>query len=41
MYIFTFDNEGLNPNDFIGWKDIEIEPIPKKILEVIGELHAN
>ena len=40
VYIFTFDNEGLNPNDFIGWKDIEIEPIPKKILEVIGELNA-
>ena len=39
-YVFTFDNEGLNPNDFIDWHDIELEPIPKKMLEVIGNLNA-
>ncbi len=39
-YIFTFDNEGLNPNDFIDWDGIELEPIPQKILEVIGNLNA-
>lgn len=41
VYIFTFDNEGLNPNDFVGWKNIEFEPIPQKILEVIGDLNAS
>ena len=40
-YIFSFDNEGLNPNDFIDWGDIELEPIPQKILEVIGNLNAH
>lgn len=40
-YIFTFDNEGLNPNDFFGWENIELEPIPKKIIEVIGDMNVN
>ncbi len=40
VYVFTFDNSGLNPNDFLDWKNIELEPIPQKILEIIGELHA-
>jgi adenine-specific DNA-methyltransferase len=40
VYVFSFDNSGLNPNDFIGWNDIELEPIPQKILEIIGELNA-
>jgi len=40
VYVFTFDNSGLNPNDFLGWKDIELEPIPQKLLEIIGELNA-
>jgi len=40
VYIFTFDNEGLNPNDLLNWNDIEIESIPQKILEVIGEINA-
>jgi adenine-specific DNA-methyltransferase len=40
VYVFTFDNSGLNPNDFIDWTDIELEPIPQKILEIIGDLNA-
>jgi adenine-specific DNA-methyltransferase len=40
VYVFTFDNSGLNPNDFLDWKNIELEPIPRKILEIIGELYA-
>lgn len=39
-YIFTFDKSGLNPNDFLDWKGISLEPIPQKILEVLGELYA-
>ena len=39
-YIFTFDNFGLNPNDFIDWKDVELEPMPQKILEILGGLNA-
>lgn len=40
VYVFTFDNSGLNPNDFLDWKNVELEPIPQKILEIIGELYA-
>jgi len=40
VYVFTFDNSGLNPNDFLDWKNVELEPIPRKILEIIGELYA-
>ena len=40
VYVFTFDNSGLNPNDFNGWNDVEFEPIPQKILEIIGENSA-
>ena len=40
VYVFTFDNSGLNPNDFLDWIDIELEPIPQKILEIIGDLNA-
>ncbi len=40
VYVFTFDNSGLNPNDFIGWNDIVLEPIPQKILEIIGGINA-
>ena len=36
VYVFTFDNAGLNPNDFLGWEDIELEAVPQKILEIIG-----
>jgi adenine-specific DNA-methyltransferase len=39
-YIFSFDKSGLNPNDFLDWKGISLEPIPQKILEVLGELYA-
>jgi len=40
VYVFSFDNSGLNPNDFLGWEDIELEPVPQKILEIIGAYHA-
>ena len=39
-YVFTFDNSGLNPSDFDDWEDIETEPIPQKILEVLGGYDA-
>jgi adenine-specific DNA-methyltransferase len=40
VYVFTFDNGGLNPNDFLEWNGIDLEPIPQKILEMIGDLSA-
>lgn len=39
-YIFTFDNSGLNPSDFDDWDEIETEPIPQRILEVLGGYDA-
>ena len=37
VYIFTFDQFGLNPNELLHWGDIEMEPIPQKILELVGD----
>lgn len=39
-YIFTFDPVDLNPSDYEDWKNIEIEPIPQNILEVLGGYDA-
>ena len=39
-YVFTFDNLGLNPLDFVDWEGIQVEPIPQKIMEVLGEVSA-
>lgn len=39
-YIFTFDNSGLNPSDYEEWANIDIEPIPQNILEVLGGYDA-
>jgi len=39
-YIFTFDKAGLNSNDFLDWDGISVEPIPQKILDVLGGLYA-
>jgi adenine-specific DNA-methyltransferase len=41
LYCFTFDSEGLNSEDFEDWLSIEIEPIPQKILELLGAQNAN
>ena len=38
--VFTFDNLGLNPLDFADWEGIQVEPIPQKIMEVLGEVSA-
>jgi adenine-specific DNA-methyltransferase len=34
LYCFTVDNHGLDKANFRGWKNIRIEPIPHKILDV-------
>jgi len=34
LYCFTVDPQGLDSNNFKGWKNIRIEPIPQKILDV-------
>jgi len=34
LYCFTVDNQGLDKANFSGWKNIRIEPIPQKILDV-------
>ncbi|MBK8873665.1 MAG: hypothetical protein IPN13_06985, partial [Bacteroidetes bacterium] len=34
LYCFTVDNHGLDKANFRGWKNIRLEPIPQKILDV-------
>jgi hypothetical protein len=40
IYAFTFDEEGINLDDFIDFKNVSIEPIPKKLLEMLETTHA-
>jgi adenine-specific DNA-methyltransferase len=39
-YIFTFDNEGLYTEDYEDWKDVTVEAIPQKILEILGAINV-
>jgi len=39
LYCFTLDYLGLDKNDFIGWDDIRLEPIPQKILDVYKDIY--
>ena len=39
-YIFTFDNEGLYTEDYEDWKDVIVEAIPQKILEILGAINV-
>lgn len=40
IYVFTFDEEGIDIDDFIDFKNVSIEPIPKKLLEILELTHA-
>ena len=39
LYCFTLDAFGLDKNNFIGWNDVILEPIPQKILDIYEEIH--
>ncbi len=39
LYCFTLDPLGLNKKDFSGWKDVTVEPIPQKILDVYKQIY--
>lgn len=38
LYCFTVDNNGLDKANFGGWKNIRLEPIPQKILDVYKKI---
>ena len=40
LYVFTFDDEGINPEDFENWSGIAIEPIPQKVLETLESAYV-
>jgi len=40
LYIFTFDDEGINPEEFEDWQGISIEPIPQKALETLESAYV-
>lgn len=39
LYCFTLDPLGLDKNDFVNWEDIQLEPIPQKILDIYEEIY--
>ncbi len=39
LYCFTLDPLGLDKKDFVGWKDVSLEPIPQKILDVYKQIY--
>jgi adenine-specific DNA-methyltransferase len=39
FYCFTLDPLGLNKKDFSGWKNVTVEPIPQKILDVYKQIY--
>ncbi len=39
LYCFTLDPLGLSKSDFMGWKDVILEPIPQKILDVYKQIY--
>ena len=39
LYCFTLDPLGLSKNDFTGWDDVDLEPIPQKILDVYKQIY--
>lgn len=41
LYCFTVDTQGLDKANFKGWKNIRLEPIPQKILDVYKRIFNN
>ena len=41
LYCFTIDNHGLDKANFRGWKNIRLEPIPYKILDIYKQIFKN
>jgi len=39
LYCFTLDPLGLDKNDFQGWENVSLEPIPQKILDIYEEIY--
>ncbi len=39
LYCFTLDPLGLNKDDFEDWQDVELEPIPQKILDIYEQIY--
>ncbi len=39
LYCFTLDSLGLNQEDFIGWEEVTLEPIPQKILDIYESIY--
>jgi adenine-specific DNA-methyltransferase len=39
LYCFTFNYLGLDRDDFIGWDDVRLEPIPQKILDIYKDIY--
>ena len=41
LYCFTIDNQGLDKANFSGWKNIRLESIPHKILDIYKRIFKN
>lgn len=39
LYCFTLDPLGLDKEDFVDWKGVNLEPIPQKILDIYEQIY--
>jgi len=39
LYCFTLNPRGLHKSEFTGWKNVSLEPIPQKILDVYKQIY--
>jgi len=39
VYCFTLDPLGLDKEDFVGWENVRLEPIPQKILDIYEQIY--
>lgn len=39
LYCFTLDPLGLNDDDFTDWEEVDLEPIPQKILDIYEQIY--
>lgn len=40
LYVFTFDKEGINQEDFEDWPNTVVEPIPQGLLEELENFNV-
>jgi adenine-specific DNA-methyltransferase len=40
IFVFAFDGDNMDYEIFEDWKDVQFEPIPQKLIELLGEINV-